>query len=72
MPWIDESWTIVGIEELAVQENPPAIGGVACAMTARFSDGRRARLSLTTPALEILLDALIRNSPRTPGTPGRN
>jgi hypothetical protein len=44
----------------------------ACVMDVVAQDGTKLTIGLTYGALSTLIDALITNSPGTPGTPGRN
>ncbi|HEY4775486.1 MAG TPA: hypothetical protein VIH40_11770 [Xanthobacteraceae bacterium] len=62
--------TIAEIVEFAV--NPMAVPDLAAVMTCRSHDGAIVSFGIGPKALATLVSALIENSPRTPGTPGRN
>lgn len=62
---------ILRIEHLIVHTQPrPDMA--AAAFLATMVDGVKIPIGLTAEALEDLCRALVDNSPRTPGTPGRN
>lgn len=63
---------ILRIENLVVSKDPSTTNGVAALFSARMTDGSAVTMGLSPEALEELCQALIDNSPRTPGTPGRN
>lgn len=63
-------FTITEILNFAVREKPDA--DLAAIMKVRSHDGAEVMLGIGPKALETLVTALIENSPRTPGTPGRN
>jgi hypothetical protein len=63
---------IVRIENLLVSKDPSKTNGTAALFSAVMTDGSVVTMGLSTEALEELCRALIDNSPRTPGTPGRN
>jgi hypothetical protein len=63
---------ILRIENLLVSQNPSDTNGVAALFSAKMTDGEYVTIGLSPEALEELCKALIENSPRTPGTPGRN
>jgi hypothetical protein len=71
MPYLKLDLMLIAIDNLQVQENVPE-GAIACLMQARTSDGETLKIALGLEALETLCEALAKNSPRTPGTPGRN
>lgn len=63
---------ILRIRNLMVSKDPSKSNGVAAMFSATMSDGESVAIGLSAEALEELCRALIENSPRTPGTPGRN
>jgi hypothetical protein len=63
---------ILRIENLVVAKDPSKMNGVAAMFRATMTDGVSVPIGLSPEALEELCRALIDNSPRTPGTPGRN
>ncbi len=63
---------ILRIENLLVSQEPEKSNGVAALFSAKMTDGEYVTIGLSPEALEELCKALIENSPRTPGTPGRN
>jgi hypothetical protein len=63
---------ILRIENLKVSPDPSKTNGVAALFSARMIDGSSVTMGLSPEALEEFCKALIDNSPRTPGTPGRN
>jgi hypothetical protein len=63
---------ILRIENLMVFRDPLTSNGVAALFAATMTDGVKVTIGLSPEALEDLCEALIENSPRTPGTPGRN
>lgn len=63
---------ILRIEDLKVFRDTSKSNGLAAVFSARMDDGQYVTMGLETQALEELCKALIENSPRTPGTPGRN
>jgi hypothetical protein len=71
MPFVKLDLMIEAIHDLRVQEHVPD-GAIACMMTVLADDGEKLKLGLSRGALETLCNALIANSPRSPGTPGRN
>jgi hypothetical protein len=72
MPVVKVDLLIEAIEEFAVPPGAEPEGAIACLLEVRFVGGQRATIGLSRPALEALCNVLIDNSPRTPGTPGRN
>lgn len=62
--------TIAEILNFAVREKPDA--DLAAIIKFRSHDGGIFSFGIGPKALETLVLALIENSPRTPGTPGRN
>lgn len=71
-PMMRIEFTIAGIEQLRVRETPLLKEGIVGVMTVRSIEGERMNIGITIAAMEELCRALIDNSPRTPGTPGRN
>jgi hypothetical protein len=63
---------ILRIENLMVSKSPSTSNGVAALFSATMTDGEKVTMGLSPEALEEFCRALIENSPRTPGTPGRN
>ncbi|MBI1202583.1 MAG: hypothetical protein GC182_08735 [Rhodopseudomonas sp.] len=63
-------FTIAEVLALAVDPHPSE--DLAAFMTVRSYDGHEFSIGLGPKAVETLVVALIENSPRTPGTPGRN
>jgi hypothetical protein len=72
MPVVKVDLWIEAIEDLAVPPGAGPEGAIACLLRVRFVDGQRATIGLSRQALETLCNGLIENSPRSPGTPGRN
>ena len=71
MPYLKVDLMIERIDELRVH-TAAAAGALACLMDVVSDRGEKLRLALSRAALEKLCTALIENSPRTPGTPGRH
>ena len=68
----DRRMVIASIADLRVSPDPEKTDGIAAIFEAQFDDGEKHHLGLSTEALQQLCMALLENSPRAPGTPGRN
>jgi hypothetical protein len=71
MEFLKVDLMIERIEELKVHTAPP-LGAIACQMRVSDQQGEQVLLAWSSQALATLVTALVENSPRVPGTPGRN